>query len=333
MARPDARRLSPERGYALKAAVPACPRLARGVYRAAGAVKTASVAIAYFADVQKHRRQAMQTKPILVTGATGKTGARVAARLTALGRVVRPGSRRAAIPFDWSAPDSWGPALEGVEAAYLAYHPDLALPGAVDTVAGVAEAARAAGVNRVVLLSGRGEANAQRAEAAVQASGVDYTLVRAAWFAQNFSEGALRGPVLEGVLPMPGGDVREPIIDVADIADVAVAALTDPRHAGALYEVTGPRLMGFAEMAGVLSEAMGRKVTHQSISFDAFRAGVAETSGAMIADIITAIARETLDGRNAVVMDGVAQALGRPPRDFRDFAHDAARAGAWRVAA
>lgn len=268
-------------------------------------------------------------RPVLVIGATGKTGRRIADRLEARGVAVRRASRSAPVPFDWEDPVTWAPALEGVRAAYVSYFPDLAFPGAVEAVAALAEAARAAGTGHLVLLSGRGEHHALRAEEAVRASGVPFTLVRAAWFAQNFSEGYLRAPILAGVLPMPGGDIAEPIVDVDDIADVAAAALTDPGHAGQLYEVTGPRLMTFADMADALSQAMGRPVRHVPISFEAFHDGLMQEAGGFIADVFTAIARETLDGRNAHTADGVMRALGRPPRDFADFAGAAARAGAW----
>jgi len=142
----------------------------------------------------------------------------------------------------------------------------------------------------------------------------------------------LRDPILAGVLPMPGGDIREPIIDIEDISDVAVAALTEDGHRGKLYEVTGPRLMTFAEMADVLGKATGRPIRHIPISFEDFHANVAAAGGTFVADVFTAIARETLDGRNAHTTDGVMKALGREPRDFAEFA-DAARAGVWSSAA
>ena len=275
----------------------------------------------------------MSTQPILVIGSTGKTGSRVAARLEQLGKPVRHGSRRAAIAFDWDTPDTWSASLDGVRAAYVTYFPDLAFPGAVDKVDALCRVAKTAGLERIVLLSGRGEHHARLGEDAVRASGLDFTLVRASWFAQNFSEGYLRDPVLEGVLPMPGGDVAEPIVDVDDIADVAVAALTEERHARKLYEVTGPDLLTFADMAAILSEATGRTVQHVPISFEAFHKGLADSAGEFIADVFTGIARETLDGRNASLCDGVQRALGRAPRDFARFAREAARAGAWADAA
>lgn len=223
--------------------------------------------------------------------------------------------------------------LDGVGAVYISYYPDIAVPGAVETVAAFVAKAREAGVEKLVLLTGRGEYHAQRAEEVVRSSGLPFTIVRAAWFAQNFSEGALHAPVMAGVLPMPGGDVQEPIVDVDDIADVAVAALSEKGHDGEVYEVTGPRLMRFADMADILARASGRPVAYVPISFDAFHAAILQEQGETIADVLTEIARETLDGRNASLADGVQRALGRAPRDFTTFAHTAARAGAWADAA
>ncbi|MEN0000307.1 MAG: NmrA family NAD(P)-binding protein [Pseudomonadota bacterium] len=272
-------------------------------------------------------------QPILVIGANGKTGSRVAAKLDAEGRAVRRGSRSAPIPFDWENPATWAPALTGVQAAYVTYFPDLAFPGAVEKLEALCKTAKDTGLGKIVLLSGRGEYHAGRGEDVVKASGIPFTVVRAAWFAQNFSEGYLRDPILGGVLPMPGGDVVEPIIDIDDIADVVVAALTDERHTGEVYEVTGPQLLTFAEMAAILSEELGRPIAYLPISFNDFHANVAEAGGDFVADVFTAIARETLDGRNAHLADGVERALGRAPRSFADYAHRAATAGAWPVAA
>lgn len=275
----------------------------------------------------------MKQKPILVLGATGKTGSRIVTRLNEQGHAVRLGSRQSETPFDWQNAETWPALLEGVSAAYISYFPDIAFPGAVEQVEAFTALAAEKGLQRLVLLTGRGEFHAERAEEVVRTSGVPFTIVRAAWFAQNFSEGALRDAVMAGVLPMPAGEVREPIVDIDDIADVAVAALTEDGHEGQLYEVTGPRLMTFAEMAAELSRALGRTVQYVPISFEAFHREIAAANGEMIADVITEIARETLDGRNARLANGVQLALGRAPRDFSGFASDAVKSGAWSRAA
>ena len=138
---------------------------------------------------------------------------------------------------------------------------------------------------------------------------------------------------MDGVIALPAGDVREPIVDVDDIADVAVAALTEPRHGGELYEITGPRLLHFSEAATALSAAAGRPVRYLPITLAQFHAAMTRIGGEFIADVFTHVCKEALDGRNAWLGDGVQRALGRPPRDFDDFCRGAAASGAWRVAA
>jgi len=275
----------------------------------------------------------MQDSPILVIGSSGKTGRRIAVQLADSGYSVRHGSRRSTTPFDWDAPDTWPAALSGVRSAYISYFPDLAFPGAPLKIEALTKSAVAAGVKRLVLLSGRGEVHAKRCEDIVRRSGLEYTLVRAAWFAQNFSEGYLREPALKGLVALPAGDVREPIVDVDDIADVAVAALTEDRHIGHLYELTGPRLLTFAEAAAALANALGREVRYRPITLEQFHTSMHEIGGPLVADVFTEICREVLDGRNASLGDGVQRALGRAPRDFADFCGAAVAAGAWDEAA
>ncbi|WP_386628567.1 Rossmann-fold NAD(P)-binding domain-containing protein [Sulfitobacter geojensis] len=275
----------------------------------------------------------MSNQPIVVIGATGKTGSRVATKLEAKGVSVRRGARRSETPFDWEDQSTWAPILADVSKAYVTYFPDLAFPGAIEKLEAFAKVALDTGLQHIVLLSGRGEHFASMGEEVIRNSCLGFTIVRSAWFAQNFSEGYLRDPILGGVLPIPGGDIAEPIIDIDDIADVVVAALTQDGHLGEQYEVTGPGLMTFAEMAEVLSTTLGRHIQHVPITFEAFHANVAAAGDTFVADVFTAIARETLDGRNAHTSDGVERALGRRPRDFADFAQTAMAAGAWSTAA
>lgn len=270
-----------------------------------------------------------QTAPILVIGATGKTGRRVAERLVARGHAVRAVSRRSDPPFDWDHPETWPEVLRGVRAAYVSYVPDLAVPGAPEAIQKLTELAREAGVERLVLLSGRGEANAERSEDIVRESGLGYTLVRASWFNQNFDEGQLLPSVLGGMVAMPAGDVREPFVDVNDIADVAVAALTEDGHDGQLYEVTGPRLLSFRDAAAEISKASGRDVGYAPVTLDDFHAHLLADAGPEIATLMTELCREVLDGRNQSLGDGVRRALGREPRDFAQFARQAAATGVW----
>ncbi|MFD9304263.1 NAD(P)H-binding protein [Streptomyces sp. NPDC060048] len=262
----------------------------------------------------------------LVIGGTGKTGRRVAEKLTALGRPVRVGSRSAERAFDWNEPESWGPALEGVDRVYVTYYPDLSFPGAVEQIGAFARAAVAAGARRLVLLSGRGEEAAERSEDALKASGADWTVVRSAWFNQNFDESFFLEPVLAGEIALPTADAVEPFIDADDIADVVVAALTDDRHIGRTYELSGPRLLSFADVAAELSKATGREISYVPVSNGAYRAVLRENGlPEDFADLFALI----LDGRNAQVVGGVEEVLGRKPRDFSDFAREAAARGVW----
>lgn len=276
-----------------------------------------------------------KTKPLtLVLGGTGKTGRRVASHLAALGENVRIGSRSAVPGFDWDNEASWDASLKGVTAAYITYAPDLAFPGATDAIQAFVIRAKRAGVKRLVLLSGRGEEEAQACERIVQASGMDWTIVRASWFNQNFSEGAFIDMVLNGAITLPAGETPEPFVDADDIADVAVAALTQDHHAGQVYEVTGPRLMTLADVAADLSAATGRQIEYVDVPHDGFMAQI-EASGAPreVAWMLDYLFSTVLDGRNASLTDGVARALGRPPKDFAAYARDVARSGAWEHAA
>lgn len=266
----------------------------------------------------------------LVTGGTGKTGGRVSRLLADSGVPVRVGSRGAVPSFDWENEAGWSACLTGVQAIYVTYAPDLAMPGASDAIRALAQAAREHGVKRIVLLSGRGEPEAQACERIVQESGMEWTIVRASWFNQNFSEGAFSDMVLAGVLTLPAGQTPEPFVDADDIAEVVVAALIAPGHAGQVYEVTGPRLMTFADIAEDLSAATGRQIAFVDVPHDAFIAEV--TASGAPKDVIWMLdylLATVLDGRNAHLSDGVERALGRPPRDFADYAHDVATAGLW----
>jgi uncharacterized protein YbjT (DUF2867 family) len=204
------------------------------------------------------------------------------------------------------------------------------MPGATDAVQAFVDRATQRGVQQFVLLSGRGEPEAQACEGIVQQSGVKWTVVRASWFFQNFSEGAFTEMVLAGEISLPAGDVREPFIDVDDIAEVAVAALSEPGHSGEVYEVTGPRLMTFSEVASELSEAIGRRVRFMEVPHDAFMEG-AKQSGAPqdVVWMLDYLFSTVLDGRNAHVADGVQRALGREPTDFSTYARDVVAAGGW----
>jgi uncharacterized protein YbjT (DUF2867 family) len=256
----------------------------------------------------------------------------VAQQLAARGLPVRVGSRSGEPPFDWENEATWAPALRGLEAVYVTYQPDLAVPGAVEAVQSFVDLAVASGVRRLVLLSGRGEEEAQRAEQVVMASGADWTILRASWFSQNFSENYLVDSILSGEVILPVGGVAEPFIDAGDIADVAVAALTEDGHTGQLYELTGPRLLTFAQAVAEIARATGREIRYVQISPEAFVSALeAEGVPADFVWLVNYLFTTVLDGRNAHLTDGVRRALGREPRDFADYARETAATGVWTV--
>ncbi|MER9461422.1 NAD(P)H-binding protein [Mesorhizobium sp. M0387] len=270
------------------------------------------------------------TKPVLILGGTGKTGRRLAERLTSQGIPVRIGSRSGSPRFDWEVPATWEPAMQGVGAVYISYYPDIAVPGAAETVGAFARLAVANGVTRMVLLSGRGETEAQRAEEMVKASGADWTILRCAWFSQNFSEGFLVESLRQGEVALPVGPVGEPFVDVDDIADASFVALTEPGHVGQLYELTGPRLLSFADAVAEIAKATGRGIRYIKISHDEFTAATAAYElPPEIAWLLNELFTEVLDGRNETLTDGVQRVLGRAPKDFSAYANETAATGIW----
>jgi len=279
-----------------------------------------------------------EKKMTLVLGGTGKTGRRVAERLAERGLLVRIGSRSGEPPFDWDKPDTWATALDGVSAAYVSYYPDLAIPGAPEAVRAFAELAARNGVRRLVLLSGRGEEEAQSAEQALREvgdeAGVEWTIVRCAWFMQNFDENYLLEPILAGAVALPSGNVPEPFVDAGDIADVAVAALTDDGHAGHLYELTGPRLLTMEQAVGEISRATGREIRFVPVTLEEYESVLAEADvPPEFLSFLSYLFGTVLDGHNASTTDGVRRALGREPKDFTDYARHAAATGVWSEAA
>jgi uncharacterized protein YbjT (DUF2867 family) len=268
----------------------------------------------------------------LVLGSNGKTGRRVADRLRSMGHSVREGSRSANPRFDWEDRSTWAAALDGASSAYVSYQPDLAVPGALETVTAFFAQAVASGVKRLVLLSGRGENEAEDAEASLQVSGADWTILRCSWFCQNFSESFLVEPVLAGEVALPVSHVVEPFVDVEDVADVAVAALTQPGHSGQLYELTGPRPISFAQAVASIAQATARDIRFVSVSPQDFRAALLNAQvPAPEVDLVLYLFATVLDGRNERATDGVQRALGRPPRDFSKYVERTAASGVWKV--
>ncbi|PSL55388.1 uncharacterized protein YbjT (DUF2867 family) [Saccharothrix carnea] len=263
----------------------------------------------------------MADPSILVLGATGSTGRRVAARLSGAGHAVRRASRRGEVRFDWSDRDTWAGALAGVERVYLM------APHELPVEPEFVHEAVASGVRRLVLLSTRGVAEMRderllAAERLVRTCGVDWTVLRPDWFDQNFDEGFFRPSVLGGELVLPLGDKTQAFVDADDIAAVAVAALTEDGHEGEVYEVTGPGALSFPQALAVLTRVTGRPIR--------FRGTPDDYRAVMPADL----AEEQIRAWDALgdgePTDTVAQVTGREPKSFHDYAVAAWEAGAWR---
>ena len=272
----------------------------------------------------------MKKPPILIIGKNGKTGMRVNQRLQALGYATRPVSRSTKPAFDWENPATWRSAIDGTTAAYVTYQPDLAVPGAESTIKEFVRVAAETGLKHIVLLSGRGEEGAQRAEEVLKASGLSWNIVRASWFCQNFSESFMLEGIMAGELVLPAGDTVEPFIDADDIADVVTAALTEPGHRNRLYEVTGPRALSFAQCIQEISDALGRPVKYTSVPVDAYidalrEQGVPEDLQWLLRELFTVV----FDGRNSNAMPGVEEALGRPATDFKAYVQKTIESGVW----
>ncbi|MDF2267633.1 NmrA family transcriptional regulator [Streptomyces coacervatus] len=272
-----------------------------------------------------------QNMTVVVTGASGRTGSRVVQAARTAGCTVRSASRTRG--FDWEDRTTWAQTLRGADAAYLVYPSDVGAPAATEGVGALAREAAGLGVRRLVLLSARGEQQALATEEALKVSGAEWTVVRASWFAQNFSEGPLVEELRRGELVFPAGEVREPFVDVRDIGDVVAAVLTSgERFVGRTVELTGPRLLSFRDAVAEISAASGTTFAYTPVPARAY--GEALTGFGVPpeeAEFLVEVFEGLLDGRNACVTDGVQRVLGRSPRDFTDFVREAAAAGTWKV--
>jgi uncharacterized protein YbjT (DUF2867 family) len=156
----------------------------------------------------------------------------------------------------------------------------------------------------------------------VRDSGLDWTILRPCWFAQNFTEAFPRLTIeASSVVVAPSGNGRIPFVDAEDIAAVGVAALTDNRHSGKVYELSGPEAMTFADAAAELSKMAGRTIRHVDPGLNAWQAelittGVPGEYAALLTDVMVAIR----DGGEEYVTDGVQRAIGRSPASFATWA-------------
>lgn len=273
----------------------------------------------------------MKTNKILVLGGNGKTGRRVVQLLKKQENVsIRIGSRSASIPFDWEKPETWANVVKDIDSIYITFQPDLAVPYAPEIIQNFTELATQSGVEKIVLLSGRGEKEAQVCEEIVKTKAKNWTIVRASWFNQNFSESIFLEPILAGFVALPRAEVLEPFTDADDIAEVVTEALLNEKHNGKTYELTGPRLLTFKEAVNEIAEISGKKITFQSLELKEYISMLREYQ--VPEDeiwLINYLFTEVLDGRNSCITNDIEKILGRKATDFSDYAQKTAQTGIW----
>ena len=268
---------------------------------------------------------------ILVIGGTGKTGRLVVENLNALGHHVRIGGRNNTPAFDWDRPETFAAALKDMDRAYIVFYPDLAVPGARDAIKALTAAALKEGLEKVVLLSGKGETEAEACEEIVANSGHNYTLVRASWFNQNFSEGAFKDYVLAGHIALPMPEAKIPYTATKDIADMVTKVLLDNSFNGQTLTVTGPEKLTFQDVAGILSNELGRTVQYLPITMEEFRAGLTAAGlPEAVIWLLEYLFTEVLGhSENQTISDDVEKVLQRPPITFKEYAASTAATGVW----
>lgn len=270
-------------------------------------------------------------KKILVLGSNGKTGRRVAARLENNPEVeIRLGSRNEKIPFDWENPETWQNVVKDIDTVYITFQPDLAVPFAAEAIENFTKLATESGVQKIVLLSGRGEKEAQVCEEIVKKNAKNWIIIRASWFNQNFSESFFLDPILYGVVALPRAEALEPFTDADDIADVVTAALLDENHNGKTYELTGPRLLTFKDAVNEIANASGKNIAFQGLSLEEYTQMLKEYQ---VPDdhiwLVNYLFEQVLDGRNSTVTSDIEKVLGRKPKDFSAYAEETAKTGIW----
>lgn len=271
---------------------------------------------------------------ILVIGGTGKTGKRIVKLLHNLGHHVRVGSRKENPAFDWHHPEGWSASVEGMEAIYISYQPDLAVPGALEAIEALVKVAKKSHVKKLVLLSGKGEREAQLCEQLVIHSGLDYTIVRANWFNQNFSENFLVEGILKGHVALPFAEAKIPFVDANDIAEVAASALTEDKHNGKIYQLTGPEGLTFEEAVSLISKAGGREIQFTGISVKAYVAAMQQQN--VPEDFIWLVEylfTEVLGNPdNSEITNDIEKVLGRKPIHFKEYVERSVNNGVWDLA-
>jgi len=276
-------------------------------------------------------KQKEMASNIVVIGGTGKTGRRVVEKLNSRNQNVRVGSRGSDPVFDWNDQSTYANVLKGMDKAYIVYYPDLAVPGAKEAIRALTDVAKNEGLKKVVLLSGKGEREAELCEQIVMNSGMEYTIVRASWFMQNFSESFFLDPILSGHVSLPKSEAKVPYVHADDIASVVVEALLSEAHNGQTYQLTGPRTLTFPEVIDTIAKVSGREIKFSHSSLEEYTGSLAKLGvpGDYIW-LLDYLFSNVLDapGNNAVTTD-IEKVLGRKPIDFNEYAEDTVKTGVW----
>jgi uncharacterized protein YbjT (DUF2867 family) len=278
------------------------------------------------------------SKTILVLGGTGRTGTRVASRMIELGHSVRTAARQGAdARFDWDDPATHRTAVDGVDRIYLVA--PVMRTRFAPQVSAFLDLARDAGVQHITFLSAYGIDMAPP-EVALRAVELDlmertsmtHSIVRPAWFMQNFSETFLKP--IDGAITIPTGDGGEAFVDADDIAAVAAATLADPSsHASAQYAPTGPDRLTMREAADVIGSVTRQAVRHVDIDRRAWVDAVI-ASGVPIeyGEVLELLTETVASGSGSRPNDDVRAVTGAPPKSFAEFAQRTASAWAVEVA-
>jgi len=268
---------------------------------------------------------------ILVIGGTGKTGRRVVEQLKKKGIEPRIGSRNASPSFDWNNKDTWVSSLDGIKRMYVTYYPDLAVPGAKESIESLTYLAIELGVKKMVLLSGKGEKEAEACENIVINSGIDYTIVRASWFNQNWSESFFLEPIRSGEVALPMADVLIPFVDANDIAEVATKVLLNDNYNSEIIEVTGPELITFREIINIIAKTSNKKINFCEITIEHYIASMRQMQ--IPEDVVWLIeylfTHVLANPKNQLVVNDLERILGRKAKSFITYAEETAKTGAW----
>jgi uncharacterized protein YbjT (DUF2867 family) len=275
------------------------------------------------------------SKTILVLGGTGKTGTRVAARLAELGHSVRTAARHGAdARFDWDDPTTHRAAVDGVDRIYLVA-PVMRTRFAAQ-ISAFLDLAEAAGARHITYLSAYG-IDLAPPEVALRAveldlmgrASVTHSIVRPAWFMQNFSETFLKP--LDGAITVPTGDGSEAFVDAEDIAAVAAATLADPSsHAGAQYAPTGPDRLTMRGAADLIASVTREPIRHVDIDRRAWvDAVIASEVPTEYGEMLMLLTETVASGGGSRPNDDVRGVTGAPPTSFAEF--EQRTSAAWTV--